>query len=366
MPDWSEIRSRFPALAGRVFLNSATVGHLPRAATEAILAHLERRDRLAGADMVTWFDDLDRLRGKIGRLIHAEGDDIAFVPSTAHALAVLLQGIDWKPGDKVLTIEDEFPNNSYAPALLEKRGVEFVEVPREALEEALDGRVRLVVASVMSYLDGFLFPWERVRDKLDRNGTLLYMDGTQGCGVLHCDMQRMRPDVFGVHAYKWMLSPTGAGFAYVKPEVRRWLAPNVVGWRSHHTWRDFANLHHGAPEWAASAQRYEGCMQPVPLLCAMEASVDLMLEIKPARIEARALELAAQVRAVVESFGGTVAHAESPIAACKFPGREAGAIAQALEQRNILTSARKENLRVSLHLYNNESDVAALAQALAA
>ncbi len=130
MPDWSQIRSRFPALAGRTFLNSATIGQMPHAASEAIREHLLRRDRLAGADLVSWFDDLDRLRGKLGQLINASADDIAFVPSTSHALSILLHGIPWKSGDKVLTLEDEFPNNSYAPALLGRMGVELIEAPR--------------------------------------------------------------------------------------------------------------------------------------------------------------------------------------------------------------------------------------------
>lgn len=363
MADWAEIRSRFPALEGRTFLNSATIGQMPHAASEAIREHLLRRDRLAGADLVSWFDDLDRLRGKIGQLIHASADDIAFVPSTSHALSILLHGIDWKKGDRVVTLEDEFPNNSYAPALLERLGVELVEAPRDRLAESLDGRVRLVLASAMSYLDGYRFPWASVRETLDKNGTLLYLDGTQGCGVLHLDMQEIRPDVLGVHGYKWMLSPTGAGFVYVKPEVRKWLEPTVVGWRSHHSWRDFGNLHHGMPEWSSTAQRYEGCMQPVALLAAMEASVDLFLEIGPAAIEARALELATKVREVVEKVGGGVAHPGSPIAACRFPGLDAGELAKRLEGRNVLTSARKGNLRVSLHLYNDESDVERLISA---
>jgi cysteine desulfurase / selenocysteine lyase len=364
--DWSEIRSRFPALAGRTYLNSATIGQMPIAGSDAVREHLLRRDRLAGADLVSWFDDLDSLRGKIGSLIHASADDIAFVPSTSHALSILLHGIAWKAGDRVLTLEDEFPNNSYAPAMLKRLGVELIEAPRDRFGEMLEmagGRVRLVLASAMSYLDGYRFPWESVREILDRNRTLLFVDGTQGCGVLHMDVQRMRPDVLAVHAYKWMLSPTGAGFVYVKPEVRQWLEPTVVGWRSHHSWRDFGNLHHGMPEWSPTAERYEACMQPVALLAAMEASVDLFLEIGPEAIEARALELAARVKEAVERVGGSVAHPGSPIAACKFPGVEAAEIAQRLAERNVLTSARKGNLRVSLHLYNNEEDIERLMDA---
>jgi selenocysteine lyase/cysteine desulfurase len=242
--------------------------------------------------------------------------------------------------------------------------VEFVEVPRDRFEESLDDRVRLVIASVMSYLDGYRFPLDGLREKLDRTGTLLYLDGTQGCGALHLDVRKIRPDVLGVHGYKWMLSPTGAGFAYVRPELRQWLEPNVIGWRSHHSWQDLDNLHHGMPEWAASAHRYEGYMPALPLLYAMERSVDLMLELDPVRIESRVLQLVDGVKAVVEKFGGSVANAKSPIAACRFPERDSSELSRALNARNVLTSARHGRLRLSFHLYNDESDIAAVDAAL--
>jgi selenocysteine lyase/cysteine desulfurase len=61
----------------------------------------------------------------------------------------------------------------------------------------------------------------------------LYLDGTQSLGALQFDVSRIRPDLFAVDAYKWLLSPNGAGFMYVSPELRERLAPAVIGWRSH-------------------------------------------------------------------------------------------------------------------------------------
>ena len=95
--DWQAIRAEFPALARWTFLNTAAYGQLPRRAVEAIDRHLARRDELACHDFLDWFDDADRIRGLIGRLIHAKAEDIAFIPSAAHALALLLGGLDWKP-----------------------------------------------------------------------------------------------------------------------------------------------------------------------------------------------------------------------------------------------------------------------------
>ena len=78
--DWKKIRAEFPALENWTFLNTATFGQLPKRATDAVARHFARRDRFACSDFMEWFDDADRIRGSIARLIHATADDIAFIP----------------------------------------------------------------------------------------------------------------------------------------------------------------------------------------------------------------------------------------------------------------------------------------------
>ena len=75
--DWEKVRAEFPALANWTYLNTATFGQLPRRATEAVSRHFAHRDELACSDFLSWFDDADRLRGKIGQLFHAGADDVS-------------------------------------------------------------------------------------------------------------------------------------------------------------------------------------------------------------------------------------------------------------------------------------------------
>jgi cysteine desulfurase / selenocysteine lyase len=360
--DWEEVRSRFPALKNRNYFNSATMGQLPQSASDAVMAHLQRRDHNATSDAPKWFDDLDRLRAKLAKLIHAEASDIAMIPSTAHGLSIALNGIDWQPGDRIVTLDPEFPNNTYAPSLLASKGVEFIESPLADLAHHINSRTRLVIVSALNYVTGLRAPIAEIR-RLCPNA-LLYVDGTQGCGALEFNVPELDIDMFAVHGYKWMLSPTGAGFLYVKPSVRKWLPPNVIGWRSHHNWRDWSNLHHGTPVLSETAERYEGYFPAMPLYYAMEQSVDLFLQLGPSVIEARVLHLAAQCRARIVALGGTVAHENTPILASKFPGIDSTTLAKMLNERNIIITARHGLLRVSLHLYNNEADIDQFAQAV--
>jgi cysteine desulfurase/selenocysteine lyase len=354
--DWKQIRTEFAALRDWTYLNTATYGQMPRRSNEAMLRHLTHRDELACSDFLTWFDDMDRTRESVSRLIHCHTDDIAFVSTASAALGILLSGLDWRAGDHIVTLEGEFPNNLYAPHFA-GAGVEFVETPWDRFYDAITPRTRLVLISLLNYASGFRPPLVEISEYLRERNVLLYVDGTQGVGALQFDTSSVRPSMLAVHGYKWMLSPTGAGFMYVAPELRDRLQPNVVGWRSDKRWREVDNLHHGRPEFKDSAEKYEGGMIPFALLYAMQASVDLMLELGPENIERRVLGLADTLRLRLRQMGAEVADGATPIVSARLTGRDVSAVARRLKERKIEVSARHGFLRVSPHFYNDESDI---------
>ena len=362
--DWAKIRSEFPALQNWTFLNTAAFGQLPRCATEAVRRHFEHRDELACSDFLHWFDDVDCIRESIAQLVHCNAEDIAFVPNASTGLAVLINGLHWRAGDRIVALEGEFPNNSYFPLVLGKQGVEFVETPWENFESAITPATRLVLMSTVNYTTGFRPPVEKIARFLRDRGVLFYVDGTQSVGALEFDIASVQPDMFVVHAYKWLLSPNGAGFVYVRPELRKTLPPNVVGWRSDRGWRSVDQLNHGVPEFSEAAEKYEGGMLNFSALYAMGASVQMMLDIGPAVIERRVMELAGIARGMLSEAGAEIVHEDSPIIAARFEGRDASQMARELKERRIQVSARHGNLRVSVHFYNDEEDIEKLRQGL--
>lgn len=354
---WQTIRRDFPALQAWTFLNTATFGQVPRAAVQAATRHFDRRDELACTDFLEWFDDADQIRTSVARLIHAEPEDIAFVSNASTALSILIAGIDWKPGDQVIALEHEFPNNIYAPSLLGVEGVEFISVPWSRFCESLTDRTRLALVSSVNYSTGFRVPADELGRVLRERGILYYIDGTQSVGAIRFDVSAVQPDVLAVNGYKWLISPNGAAFMYVSPSMRKRLRPNVVGWRSHRDWRRVDSLHHGAPEFVESAEKYEGGMLNFPSLYGMGASLELMHALGPAQIEARVLELASQCTEVLTGCGAEVEYGGASIVMARFPGRDASALAQALKEQRVVVSARHGQLRVSTHFYNDESDL---------
>lgn len=362
-PDWAAIRAEFPALTRWTYLNTAAFGQVPRSGVKAILGHFRRRRELACSDFLCWFEDADRIRALAAQLIHAQPSDIAFIPNAATALGLLLGSIAWRTGDRIVTLEHEFPNQVYHPAWLAERGVEFVETPWERFWDAVTPNTRLVLLSEVNYITGFRAPLGEIAPELRRRGIPLFVDGTQSAGALCFDAAGIQPDIYAVHAYKWLLAPTGAAFMYVHPGLRERMAPGVIGWRSHRDWRAVDHLHHGAPVFRCEAEKYEGGMITFPVLYALEASLRLILETGVERIEGRVLELADRVREVVRETGGLLPsdgspHYGSPLVAARFPGRSASQLARELAARRVLVSARHDFLRISPHFYNNEEDIA--------
>ncbi len=335
---------------------------MPRRSVEAVARHFERRDETACADFLSWFDDADGIRASIARLIHARAEDIAFVPNACTALSLLIGGLGWRRDDRIVTLKGDFPNNTYAPMALAPEGVEVVETCWERFYDALTPKTRLVAISEVNYTNGFRAPLPEIARRAHELGAVVYVDGTQSLGALRADVTVSGADMYAVHGYKWLLSPNGAAFMYVSPLLRDRLHPAVVGWRSDRGWRDVNHLNHGAPVLASGAERYEGGILAFALLYAMQASVDMMLDLGPEAIECRVMELAEYTRAALRDMGARLPYDESPhfessIIAARFEGRSASELADMLKARRVLISARHGYLRVSTHFYNDETDV---------
>jgi len=359
--NWEAVRSQFPALENWTWLNTATYGQLPVRTRAAVDRHFARRDETACSDFLTWFDDVDGIRALIAQLINCQAEDIAFAMNAASALSLFLFGMDWHEGDRIVTLRDEFPNQYYCAASLADRGVELIRMNEI---NSLPERTRAVLVSTVNYSNGYRPDVAFISNLARRNGALLYVDGTQSVGALRFDTAAMKPHVFAVDGYKWLLCPNGAAFFYISPELRRILRPSVIGWRSDVGWRSVDELHHGAQRMQEAAEKYEGGMLNFPSIYGAGESVRMMLEVGPERIERRVLELAGMAADMLRRSGASVLYDNTHIVAAHWPDRDASALAKKLQEQRIIVAARHGNLRVSPHFYNTEEDLDRLQSAL--
>lgn len=370
--DWQAVRAQFPALSESVWLNTATFGQVPLRAQQAIQRHYEERNRMGARWFLRWFEEADAARADIAGLFGVDAEDFAYIPNANHALSLLVNAIDWRPGDEILSFENEFPNQTYAVALVAHHGVKLRVVKLSEWQEALTDQTRLVSVSQTNYATGEEAPVDAMNVALRRHPALLYVDGTQTAGARKLLFPEGLPDLYAVNGYKWMNSPPGAAFALIPAYTRAWLRPQTIGWRSDRNWRNVSLLSQGMPEFADSADRYEGGMLPIENIAAMRESALLVREIGIDVVEERVMALAAQIREVLTKVDATfigsesgVSLATSHIVSAKLPEPfSAETVVQELDAKGVQVSARHGYLRVSAHYYNNEQDIERFASVL--
>ena len=91
------------------------------------------------------------MRALIARLLHTATDDIAFVPNAGYALGLAMSAVDWQPGDELLTLHHEFPNQLYGHASVGARGV---ECDWHEFESHVSKKTRMVALSTVNYTTG--------------------------------------------------------------------------------------------------------------------------------------------------------------------------------------------------------------------
>ena len=105
------------------YLNTAAEGLLPRSGREALLRYADDKAR-GDRGRPAMYEVEARLRTRVAGWLEAAPEQVTFVPSAARGVAAVLEAIDWRSGDSIVTGDAEFPTNVSGPLALGRRGVE--------------------------------------------------------------------------------------------------------------------------------------------------------------------------------------------------------------------------------------------------
>ena len=364
------LRQLFPhTQKGVVYLNHAAVSPLSTRVVRAQTQHLQ--DRSSGK-IETFFDDLvqiEETKRCIQRLINAKSHRrIALVGNTSDALNVVASGIDWKPGDRVLLNDQEFPANIYPYYHLKTQGVE-VDIMRcpdgrvtpELVYSSLHPRTRLLAMSAVQFLSGYRADMMLLGDLCRSKGIIFVVDGIQAIGAITVDVQAMKIDAMAAGAPKWQMGPQGIGFLYLTEELQARVHQKYLGWLSVENPFDFANWDQPLDP---AARRYEGGTVNIPGMWGLHASLSTLLEVGSENIESHILGLTQTL--MEELLGADGATFFSPTALSERagivtiqppPNVDPTAAFKELTRREILISLRNGKLRYSPHFYNSRDEI---------
>jgi selenocysteine lyase/cysteine desulfurase len=352
LEDIEKIRELFPVTRNKVFLNHAACSPLPRPVAEAVRRHVDEFSRFGPSHE----NVKDLGKEAFAKLVNASADQIALIGNTSIGMNIAANALATQRGWKVVTTDLEYPSAVY-PFLRNGLGlkVEYVrsidgKIRLEDIEKAVDDRTAAVAIS------------KATSEIAHKHGALVIVDAIQACGAVSVDVKRDDIDLLATACYKWLLSPPGAGFLYVRRELVERFEPPMVGWASVDQ-----NIFNTADFWdiwkmpyAKTASRFEvGSPSFASHIGAREA-LKLLLDQGMPNVEKRIFAVTDYLIERLKDAGFTLQTPLEP--QCRsgivnFKVRNPLEMEKALEKKGIIVSARSKGIRVSPHFYNTEREL---------
>lgn len=363
-----EVRALFPVSERAIYFNHAAVSPPPITTIRAIEAQLKDVNENGSLNFRSWLAVKEEARRLLAGLLGARAEQVAFVRNTSDGLSTVANGLDWQPGDNIVTFSREFPSNVYP--WLRLRDVFGVEVRMCAehngridmaeLENLIDRNTRLVAISQVQFASGFRVDLEQLARIVRRYDALLVVDVIQALGVIPIDVEAEHVDVAAGAGHKWLLTPEGVGYLYLSDRARDRIQPTLVGWVSVPDPDDFLNFDQG---WNRGTLPWETGTAPIPLIHGFKASLELINRFGVRNIASYLEELTdylcERLRDGRYEVVSSREHGEKSQIVCirHRAGMSAMALYAHLVSRNIVTAPRGDRLRISPHLYNTPQEI---------
>ena len=375
------IRREFPGTDKWIYFETSARGLMPRGARDAVARYLDDRIYEGGA-AATMLDAVERVRGKFAQLIGAAPDEIALIKNVSEGINAIVTSFPWQRGDNaVLCADIEHPNSIYSLYnMRDRHGIDVRTVPAtadfatpiEAIAKAIDAKTRLVIASTVTYTTGARTDLDALGKLCRERGVFLLVDGAQSVGALNLDMRHTPVDALTVGASKYLCSPYGCGFLYVRRERAERMQPgNLARYGI-----DLGDAHEGEKGGAQyklmpAARRFEIGSYNYAGANATDVSLDLIMGVGVPAIERHVLALARSFTDGLLALGlpvmsGRVARHFSHVVIVGKAEPDAATEARLqdlhayLLQNHVKASIRHGRLRFAFHFYNTPEEVASV------
>ncbi|MEA2504526.1 MAG: L-cysteine/cystine lyase [Actinomycetota bacterium] len=379
-PKLDAIREELPALRRGAFLNTGSFGPQPIRAHAALVTS-DRADveegRMGHKVFERMLDSRARTRSVFAGVLGCDDSELALTHSTTSGVNIAVMGLDWQPGDRLITAQAEHPAELNPAAVLkQRRGVEVVATEVglpgvdhvAALAAALDeGGARAVLLSHVCWTTGLVMPVRELADAAHQAGAVLIIDAAQGAGEVPVNVKDLDVDAYACSGQKWLCGPSGTGALYVRPDRMEDFQLTFAGYGAGKAARDCSTF-----DVTPGAARFEAITLHGPSLDALRVGLEWLQgdEVGLPWAHERIAALGRRCHEALSALPGvtTLAPAEGIAGLVSFTvaGMEPEKVTTALEEKGFFIRHVEFPAanRISTGFYNTEDEIDAVAEAI--
>jgi selenocysteine lyase/cysteine desulfurase len=372
------VRQAFPVLQEVVYFNVGTYGIMPSPALEVFQALQGEWERKGVASDHAFGRKAEETRKRVAALIGADPEEIAFTRNATDGINLVLAGIDWKPGDEVITTDEEHEAMMHPLLYLQRtKGIKVRLLPVSTraeellprLEETVSAKTRLVAMSLVTCETGTRLPAQAISGWAAGRGLLSLFDGAQASGAFPVAVRTLGCDFYASNGHKWLSGPKGTGFFYARREKLVELNPAHVGAGS----LERVVISTGVADPFLTGQRFEFGTRAWPVYAGLGASLDWFESLGWERVYGHiaALSAALKERLLARPFLRLLSplafEESSGLVSFVVEGHEAGQVSTALREKwkiYVRVIPHFNAIRISTAHFNNVEDLDRLMAAI--
>ena len=369
-------RDQYAALSHSRYLNQASLGLIPGDSVAAMTAFLHDVAQHGNMRMSDEAEArvLDDLRAAAATLVDAPARSIAITGGASEGLGQVTAALATSSGEVVL-VPTDFPSVTYPWLAARHRlgtAIRWVEDSPHtdlsaALIEAVSSSTSVVCVSAVQYSTGTALDVAAVARRAHEVGAKIVVDVTQLAGAGPVSMREWSADALVCSGYKWLSAHGGVAILAVSDELIA-ATPWIIGWKGA---SDPFNFTPQALVLADDARRYELSTISYCSAVGLSRSLALLAEAGAEALAEHSHALAEELVGQVETLGWTPFRALGGASACghiaslRHPALNPSEVQATLAaEHGVIVSSRGGGIRISLHGYNDSSDVAAIVDAL--
>lgn len=185
---------------------------------------------------------LKQSREALANYIHCDADDLVYTTNPSYAINIIAKSLVLNPGDEVLSTNLEYGALDRTwQYYCKKAGANYVRQPitlplvsKEAFIEdfskGFSDQTKAIFIGQITSATGLIFPVKEICAIAKSKGILTIVDGAHVPGHIPLNLSEIEADIYTGACHKWMCTPKGCSFLYVKKAYQSLFDPLIVSW----------------------------------------------------------------------------------------------------------------------------------------